>query len=66
MPKNGPARVPRKAWFLDSNISKPKKGNISAHSSNISARAPQKSFLCTIEKDLAKSAMYNIILLSLP
>ena len=21
MPKNGPARVPRKAWFLDSNIS---------------------------------------------
>ena len=41
----------------------PKKGNFSAHGSNISARTPQKSvfFYAQLNKKLAKSALYHII-----
>ena len=62
-PKNGPAResrdtlVPGQYYFC----TKPKKGNFSAHNSNISARIPKKGyFYAQSNMKLTKSAQYNI------
>ena len=62
-PKNGPAwesrdtLIPGQYYFC----TKPKKDNLSAHSSNISARTPNKChFYAQSNKKLAKSALYNI------
>jgi len=61
MPKNGPARVPREAWFLDSDISaRSRKKAIFLHIVVIFLHGfPQKVFCAQLKKDLTTSAMFN-------